>query len=83
MILSRANTPGVIVRSISCGFIRYGIEPRTLDEAGMPPQHEAARPITAASVTATPKHTPALLERPMTSGLVPKTALHDPKEVTP
>jgi len=83
MILRRNNAPDAFARFIGRGFIRCGIDLRALDEAGMPPRHETARPIAVATVTATPKHIPALFERPMTGELVPTTALDDAKEVTP
>jgi hypothetical protein len=90
MILLRNNTPDAFARFISRGFIRYGIDLSVRDEAGMLPPHAAmlpphkgARPIAAAPATATPQHSPARFERPMTSELVPTTALADAKEVTP
>jgi hypothetical protein len=83
MILLRNNAPDAFARFISRGFIHYGIQLRAPDEAGMPPQHEAAPPIAATSATATPKHMPVLFERPISGELVPTTALDDAKEVTP
>jgi hypothetical protein len=83
MILLRNNAPDAFAGFTTRGFIRYGIELRALAEADMLPQHEAARPIAAAPMTATPKHIPALSERHMTSELVPTATLDDAKEVTP
>ena len=62
------------MRFISRGFINYGIDLWALDETGTPSQHEDARPIAAAPVTATPKHIPAPFERPMTGEFVTTTA---------
>ena len=83
MILLRNNAPDAFARFISRGFIRYPIQLRAPDEAGMPPQREGARPTAARSATATPMHIPALFERPISGELVPTTALDDAKEVTP
>jgi hypothetical protein len=83
MIPTRNDMPDTFVRSISRGPIRYHIDPWMRDQPGMPPQHQAARPIATAPVIATPKHLPVLFERPMTADLVAKAASDDAKEVTP
>jgi hypothetical protein len=51
-IRTRNNAPDVFARFISRGFICYGIELRTHDEPGMPPQHEGALPVATAPATA-------------------------------
>ncbi len=83
MILPRNDNRATVVRSGRRGHVRNGIEPLAPDEAGMPPQHERARPIAAVPVTATPKHIPPPVERAMTGELVPSDASDDAKEATP